>query len=222
MKTSTKIFIAMIILMIAYNFLMMNQLFLKGQIKKYLGDTDTMFVKDLPYKNFSHLHVTGNYWQQKITIRKSNTFEIETPKNDTARRHIKFNQIKDTLFIDIDMPEGYQYTGVWIKMPVIKSVYSNNANCDIHLFRLDTLVAEVAGQWGMIWLDEDTIQNFSISGNGKTMSGVFEKTVIGKAKLNFSGTSTFTARGCKFDSVEQHIGKEVKMKISGISLQKIH
>lgn len=196
----------------------LNYVINKDGLVEIFGGEESFYSNDSTIKDYSCIKLNGSNYQQGIWVYYGENFNAEIPKFWLEKNLINFNIKNDTLYIDIEKELPFELKRrpltMYFTIPDISYVSTSNGAIHVHGFNSDTIYTESIN-WGMVWLDEDTISYLSAYGKDRSQFGIFEKSIVEHANFEFKDKSSLMSRGTLYKSVNKICGPDVTLKISG-------
>lgn len=215
MKTSTKLLVALLLLLTGGAYYNLTQ-----SLNKYTTEINQSVDEgELRIGSFNHVKVSGLHANQQLNIYYKRDYKVSLSANELKNRGIFIDLKADTLLVIFQtdkITDSATQSDIWVFCPHLKSVTVENARCDIHDFRQDSLTVKASGK-SKLFMDADTLDWLDVKAKDEAIVGIFGRTKLNKSYLNFKNQSQFWAHHVALDSVRSHFSDEVKLELKGIS-----
>lgn len=217
MKTSTKLLVALLLLLTGGTYYNLTQLLNNYTTKTEINQS--VAEGELRVGSFNHVKVSGLHADQQLNIYYKRDYKLSLSAQELEARGVFIDLKADTLLVVF---QTAQITGsapqpdIWVFCPYLKSVTVENARCDIHDFRQDSLTVKATGK-SKLFMDADTLDWLDVKAKDEAIVGIFGRTKLNKTHLNFKNQSQFWAHHVALDSVRSHFSDEVKLELKGAS-----
>lgn len=217
MKTSTKLLAALLLLLTGGAYYNLNQLLNKYTIEPEISQS--VDEGELRIGSFNHIKVSGLHADQQLNIYYKRDYKLSLSAKELKDRGVFIDLKADTLLVVFQTAKitgNLAQSDIWVFCPHLKSVTVENARCDIHDFRQDSLTVKALGK-SKLFMDADTLKWLDVKAKDEAIVGIFGRTKLNKTILNFKNQSQFWAHHVALDSARSHFSDEVKLDLKGAS-----